>query len=212
MVALECGEHSFEGWPLPAIDGAIEVGGSPWLAGMRANTWRYGPFAWPLPGFGAFTSVAKASSELDVYLMCIPATSILKQGIALKDLAAFFESQSGETMFASEVQMVRMTPDAMVWVPYGSLAIPVAVLDETKPVEQKVPADMDPEKVLLRAGIVHMWCWTPFIAEYAVAVDLGAWRAITQWNKEYFDKHAAQRLWSERAKRVNAFLESMIVS
>lgn len=215
MVAVESKIFDFDGCPIQNPMFTSEPGASPWLVGFRPNSWRFGPFAWPLPGFG---SLAQLSFEtpLQVHLLLIPAVDVLLQGVSLKDVRTYLDTPSGASMFSEKAKLIRMVHGELVWIPYGYMTIPIASFPESA--TDKKDTDSEPMKASssdagsvknLADGIAYVWTWTPFVVKSAMGLEDTAWQAISGWNREYCEQHVAQRLWSERGKVLGHFVQEV---
>jgi hypothetical protein len=131
MVRTPMDPHDFNGFYFKdKVFGNEDNGSTPWLATCRPHSWRYGPHAWPLPGFGAFAQALDPAENLESYIVAIPITAIIKEGIAMRDVAAFLETETGSRVFGAEAKVMKLCKGSVLWIPYGFVAIPVAVLEE----------------------------------------------------------------------------------
>ena len=77
MVRTPMDPHDFNGFYFKdKVFGNEDNGSTPWLATCRPHSWRYGPHAWPLPGFGAFVQALDPSENLESYIVAIPITGM----------------------------------------------------------------------------------------------------------------------------------------
>jgi hypothetical protein len=182
---------------------AEHQGSAPWLMAFRLYSWRYGPFAWPMPGFGCFVQLRGGTPEM--HLLLVKASNLLQEGIAIKDLQSFFETQTGQACFRDHAKVVKLMPAAVVWIPFGFLAIPLAMaagdLDydkakDTENKDQEMEKDKDKDKDTDDMG--YLWCWTPFVPKWASDVDTIVWNAISGWNSEHIAKNLAMDIWQDR--------------
>jgi hypothetical protein len=201
VTRVDHGEHKFDDWGFPEKPiGLDDVGTSPWLICMRQFAWRYGPHSWPMPGLGCF--VQNLSEEcLEVYMIMPPVTAAIEQGISVKDMQAFLETGSGQTLFTKEGIIVKLPagPDAVMWVPYGYVAVPIAFVDpQADEKQQKEHSNK----------VAFLWCWTPFVPCMATRIDdqTLTWTAIVAWNRDHMAKNSTQTIWADRSKWFGEFL------
>jgi len=197
LVKWEHDKHDFSDWGLGDLECESEPGSCPWTVAFRQNSWRYGPHAWPLPGVGSFVQNL-ADPVLDVYIIVIPLEEALTHGIAAKDLQAFLDTHSGKQLFHTEAKVVKLQTgaSAAVWVPYGYVAVPLA-LTEPK-------SDGDSKEILQK--VVHLWCWSPMSTSLASQVAEQVWTSIVSWNRAYMQKFPTQKTWSDRSRSFEAFV------
>jgi hypothetical protein len=202
MARLHAAEHDFKDWPFnEKLFGLDTPGSYPWVTSIRPFAWRYGPHAWPMLGMGSF--VQNLSDEsVDMCFIVLPTASVIQKGISLKDLQAFLDTDSGQTWFKDEGTFVKLPtgPDSALWIPYGHVVVPLAVVD--------VPSD-DKQKKEQANIFGHLWCWTPFAKSFAAEVDSQSWTAIVAWNKEHIEKNKSQAIWADRMSLLSQFLPTV---
>lgn len=195
-----------------------DPGSSPWVFSSRAHRLRYGPHAWPLPGVGAFFGVA-SEADLDVFVLGLPVQSIMEQGILVKDLPGFLESDSGAAFMENDAVLFPMRHGDLGWVPYGWIPMMVATVNkfteggkkDDKKVAEKSDGEDDDDDGKSRASakdamVAHMWAWSPLSCSMAASVGAQAWTGITAWNSGYITKNESQRAWADRGRVWAAFL------
>lgn len=184
-------------------------GSMPWLVAARVASWRYGPFAWPLPGYGCFVA-ARGPETTKHLLMVMPAKLLLNQGIALQDAAAFFETASGTSLMKDVCRVVEVAGDSIVWVPYGHLAIPLALPRDCDEKLRKFRGDEQAYNAYMAKQLGFWWVWTAFSAHLASQVEEGTWRAIQLWNAECMERNKSNRAWTKRLELTTHFSRQVV--
>ena len=110
--------------PMRAVKAAHldHSGASPWLVALRMYALRYGPQAMPLVGIGCFV---RSCGKTPVSFIALPAEEVLSRGIALPDLMAYVETESGQEVLNDFGKIIHVSASVTAWLPYGWISIPV---------------------------------------------------------------------------------------
>lgn len=163
-----------------------------------------------LSGTGCYVippPVKDATSPLDRYLLTIPADKVLQKGIALSDIAAFMDTQSGSELFHSFGSLSLMKPGTAAWVPFGVLALPLAI--ETAPVTGTTSKDKKELKKSSSDTAIFVFA-SSFDHELAADCDAGVQNAIATMHHEHLMKVSSKFAWSARAAISPDFLAKVI--
>lgn len=176
------------------------TGSSPWLVAARMWTFRHGPAAWPLSGFGCL--VKSVSDAVDVVLAAFPADTLVVKGITPADLASFLETPTGVKFLNTDTVFIPLSGSRTVWLPYGWMGSPIVVpkggATNTPETEGK---DDD-------TGIGIMAVFNPLSADAASKCSAAAWKAIETWNKQHLERNGTRSTWASRADVVKQFCDS----
>lgn len=175
------------------------AGTTPWLVACRPFAWRVGPHAWPLPGLGSFVKLHKLPEGLEAYLVMIPMGIVISEGVALKDMQAFLETDTGAQASREHGKVVKLTEGSVAWVPYATFCLPVVVCEDK--------ADDKKASKIMQTAV--FWSWVPFVADLAKEVDSQLWTAISKWNSDHFAKNSSLKLWADRSESFRKFLKLM---
>lgn len=202
-------------------------GGCPWLCSLRHFGWRHGPQSIPLPGVGMLMQVLEGSVALTVG----PISGLLKLGIALSDLPAFLETDSGQTWLHGQCKVFEMVPSDVAWLPYGFIVLPVGCtiedLSELKNVPQKekgkeevqakdkeqeqeaqdVQTKKNAEKDVVARSVVA--CINIFVKSWAKELELAVWTAIDTSISKNLEQNTGQTLWKDRTTMWTEFAKLM---
>ena len=167
--------------------GLDEVAASPWLAIYRQWCWRFGPMAWPLPGFGSFVQNVtddEAATTTKLHIAILPLKGVPSQGIYVSDIHQFLDTESGLQYCREAMTIISLRVGDVCWVPYGSIALPIFSHDA----DDKLKGDKKTK------------------VEEAMKV-------VGEWNAQHFDKMIASPtqavLWYPRAELVNKFMKGV---
>ena len=200
MVPWAHGDYDFDTWSLGKgkVEYSSHKGAAPWLVSCRQAHWRYGPWAWPFPGVGCFVQSLSPDST-EVFILVVPVTAVIKQGIAAKDMQTFMGTASGKKVLKEEVQVVKLQAgdSAALWVPYGHVALPLALADQKHEVGSKDSKD---------PALAHMWVFSPLSPALVKDVDEQVWTAIVAWNRDHIKRHGEQKTWADRGHVWESFL------
>ena len=189
-----------------------DPGSAVWLACCKPGFWRWGPHAWPLPGVGCWASLARGSPG--GFLQLFPAAQLLSQGIALKDMHKFLETEAGSTYTQEHSIVTRMEEHHWVWVPFGWIAAPV-ILDlkasgEAGDEEKGRTAEKTDKGKKLGNDKLGHYVHVPFFAtEHAEFVEKIARLAIMTWNGEYLQRKSGEKLWGPRSELWTKFAKAV---
>ena len=115
-----------------------DAGAGPWLTAVKTNVAAIGPNFSPLPCVGSFLSavvpstvdVSDEADESTTFLICLPITKFIDSGlVALGDLTSFLETDSGSALAKKTISIVELKPDIVCFVPWGTLCVPLCLLD-----------------------------------------------------------------------------------
>jgi hypothetical protein len=162
----------------PACEQESDRGAGPWLCGVRRFAWRWGPAALPMPGLGNIIRPVGADLVAIVYKL----EELLRSGIAVNDLHAFLETDSGKTFAAEHCAIVKVPKAATFWVPYGWGCSILYYADRSS---------KDPE-------VQFALCFTIFVPTMAKQIATNCWAAIAKWNAQHLEKNRASRLYQAR--------------
>ncbi len=118
----------------------------------------------------------------------------------MRDVAAFLETETGSRVFGAEAKVMKLCKGSVLWIPYGFVAIPVAVLEER---------DEEKKGASTKASLATFWVWCPLISELAVKVEEQIWTSIASWNTEHFARNIQVQLWIDRERVFTNFLNSL---
>lgn len=153
-------------------------GGEPWVLTCRKASCRFGAHGFPLPGIGAV--VAPVTDGC--YLLLIECEPILKQGITLNDVMAFFESDNGISHLDSgSVKLVELQKGQVCWVPFGWMPVPLGWST----------TDGCTEMTMVVLSYFHVAWWKD------LPVNVRA--AIVESNNRHLNKVKNQMVWTSRA-------------
>ena len=156
-------------------------GGDPWVAALRPFAARIGPAQWPLPGVGSLISVV-GESQNDLFVLAGLAAQIVAKGLALSDIEGFLSSPSGEDWVGNHAMVVPVRKGDVLWVPYGWIALPVAVTRKNY--------EGPPETAFAIVQAVAHSRWA--------AMDGVCFAAIAAWNRGHLEKVQTKRAWAAR--------------
>ena len=127
MSALEAVEQTLKVFPEQCKAEHVDSEGArPWLCAVKLFRERIGPTTWPMPGLGAFIAASQDNdSALEIGVMALKVEELLKQGISLPDMAAYFESPAGVKLLAETSIVLQLRAGEAAWIPYGWVAVPV---------------------------------------------------------------------------------------
>ena len=171
------------------------TGSHPWLTTFRPLQKRYGPLAWPLPGYAALAMACPASAP--VLFLVGPAAPILSLGIALSGVPNFVGTQAGLKFADEHLLLIKVPPGASLWIPYGFILFAIAL--ETEP----DPKDSTAED--LRGTVGEVLVLNPALPQHAAAMPSGAQQAVREFNATHLDRVAHKKAWSPRADWFKAF-------
>ena len=188
-----------------------EAGSAVWLACCKPGFWRWGPAAWPLPGVGCWATVARGYPG--GFLQLLPAAQLLSQGIALKDLHKFLETEAGTTYTQEHSIITRIEEHQWVWVPFGWIASPV-ILDlqasgEAGDEEKGRKAEKGKKAEKANDKLGHYVHIPFFAAEQAKFVEKIARQAILTWNGEFLQRKSGEKLWGPRSELWTKFAKAV---
>jgi len=211
---------------LPAALGAQSVdhpGAAPWAIACRAAQFRFGPQAWPMPGFGCFVATTSAAP---VMVLALDIEGMLSKGITLPDFTNFMETQGGLAYFQKGVRMAELRPGSALWVPYGWVSWPLlpkatsagqgsdagdgAFADAEKADDdlgiaggaKDRPASGPTEAV---ATLFHL---AVFSAKLVAEVADNAWLAVKDWNEDHLLRQRS-KVWTPRRELLASFLDGI---
>lgn len=200
MAKVDSTEVDFNVLGLAGIEGkSRQRGGEPWVACMKAYSWRWGPNAWPVPGVGSLVVPLGKGTMLQVFKV----NSFVQEGlVVLNDVPGFLDTQSGGKMLDSVdcswmLLDLRESEGAVIWIPYGWVVAPVYVPPKL-PEEGALPDPTD---------LSFVWTMAIFSKEMAGAAPAAAMAAIVAFNRVHFDRMSNSPLWQTRKEAFDAIVE-----
>lgn len=94
---------------------ARHQGATSWVVAVRANSWCYGLAEFSLPGVGAFVTALGTGLWVSGFLV----QPLVSQGLAVQDIKAFLETDSGATFAKESSILLYISPGESLWLPYG---------------------------------------------------------------------------------------------
>lgn len=177
----------------------------PWMCAVRRYRFRFGPGAFPLPGFGGYCSNI---GEIPMHLLVMPVDSVLAKGISLPDLPAFLETPSGGQCFSEQAKLVHLPPAGWAWIPYGWVPIPLSLggSEPTEIVEANSSDTKAKKKESDMSDNGYLWHLTVWSQHLRSAMSENVWAAVRAWNEEYLNKKRHLRAWTSRAELFDRFV------
>jgi hypothetical protein len=172
-------------YPSERLDLGIEVdfldepGSAPLLLCSRRGSWRWGPSVLPLCGSGALLVAASPS----VNFFTLDVARLLQQGIALRDVAQFFGTNSGDAFASEHCHWVPVKEGGALYVPPGHVAT-LAVID--------APG------VAAEAGAELGIAWAQHVASKArlAALPQPVRAALARFHADHASHAEPRRLWT----------------
>ena len=193
---------------------ADHEGSKPMAIALKPFHLRHGPSQSPMVGVGSFYMCC---GSVPVSIVALPISSILKEGISLKDVPAFLETASGVALVGSYAKIALLDLWYPLWVPCGWLVVPMACPDikdkdrdedddeeETeagKPTEagKKTQTDAcktDEQKDEQTSDeIGYIFQFPVYSTKLRAKLDESDWKAIYTFNHEFFRKSHTNKLW-----------------
>ena len=161
-----------------------EPGADPWLIAEQPNCWRFGPSAFPLPGFACMLSLAAFSPPMS--LIAIPLLDIVQAGlVTLSDLPNFLETAPGAELVKKIGTVINMTHSGQcVYVPYGYWIIPIGRDSNLESKDDAPPT--------------YMWHFPMFIKSAFKKINNRVWQPLKLLNFEHLRKLSGQEVWKQR--------------
>jgi hypothetical protein len=184
--------------------GMAMPGNEPWLAVHKAGAYRYGAGATPLPGVGCLIWPGTLASH---YVLLLPVKPILANGIALRDVKSFLETESGLKFLKDHCVVVPFAIGAVLYVPYGYVYLPLFY--DTASTEGSLKTMKNKKKEL--TFDTHL-VFSIFAPQLAKDLDLDVWTAIVSSTMEVFSKKPADKLWVGRKSYYDTFLDAVVNS
>ena len=95
-------------------------GHEPWMFTLTRDSWRPAQETFPTAAAGAFVM----NLDNDLFVLCVPAESLLRKGIALTDYGTYIGTPDGIKMCHEEGKLVWLQAGQSMWVPWGLVAHP----------------------------------------------------------------------------------------
>ena len=149
-----------------------------------------------MPGISCF--IFPVGTE-PIVIQVIPIDDMLNNGIALKDLGQYLQTDTGLNSIGQS-DVISLTPGMILYVPNGLLAVPVCTPPEAT--KQEVPK----KDARMQVGFVgHV----PVLSSTLLkAMPENVFQAVAQYNSEHLAKQKQQRIWTAR----HDLFEKVVVS
>jgi hypothetical protein len=175
-IAAGMREHDFGFLPTPFEYG--DKGCSAWCCTSKANSYRMGAAAWPVPGAGTLVHTLNA----DIYIVTFKIESLLSSGLLLQDVAKYLANADGASFLEKEGAIIHLQAGQAAYLPWGYFAMPLYYVNDAK-----------------AGSWSHVW--TLVIAEKAAVADdivtPSVCKAIGTFNIEHC-KTSKESFWNSR--------------
>lgn len=179
----------------------------PWLVACKPWHFRFGAAVWPSPGQGCWVHASAELASATLLLTLIPVEPILRSGISLEDLPAHLESPSGNEFFRKSATVMKVSAQAVVWIPYGQIALPLVIdrmpgegSDASGSSGAQAAAEVPSDKMF---GVFTVLQVASIVG--ACSLHKPTWTAISGLNSSTFQKNAARSSWISRIALASMF-------
>jgi hypothetical protein len=151
---------------------------------------------------GTFVTPVRLSAEVsvDTSIIALPVEPILKEGIAVADIAKFLETQVGSKYCADHAVLCKVEVGEVLWVPYGMLPLVMASTELAK--------EGDVDKKVVSTALATFVVFSPLVKAWCAAVPEAALKVLMSWNLDHAKKLASggqALLWKDRHELLQKF-------